>query len=225
MKKVGFIFDMDGTMVDNMMVHHRAWQTKLKEVGLDLSLEEVIARCHGRNDEILERLFGERMTPAERLRISQEKEAGYRLTFREQLRLVNGLPEFLEQAHAAGIPLAIGTAAIIENVDYVLDELQIRHYFTAIVTEGDVTKGKPDPEVFHKAADLLGVPYSDCLVFEDSPTGVRAASNAGMYAVAITTTHQRPDFDGFTNILTFSPDYTRLTLADLMAQLAAKEMV
>ncbi len=78
--------------------------------------------------------------------------------------------------------------------------------------------------MFHKAAKLLGVPYGDCLVFEDSPTGVRAASNAGMYAVAITTTHQRPDFDSFTNVLTFSPDYTMLTLPDLLTQLAAKEM-
>lgn len=212
-------------MVDNMMVHHRAWQTKLKEVGLDLSLDEVIARCHGRNDEILERLFGDRMTPEERLRVSQEKEAGYRQTFREQLRLVDGLPQFLNRAHALRIPMAIGTAAIIENVNYVLDELQIRHFFSAIVTEGDVTKGKPDPEVFYKAADLLGVAASDCLVFEDSPTGVRAASNAGMYAVAITTTHQQPDFANFTNVLTFSPDYTNLAPTDLLAQLTAKEVV
>ena len=209
---------MDGTMVDNMMVHHRAWQTKLKEVGMDLSLEEVIARCHGRNDEILERLFGDRMSPEERLRVSQEKEAQYRQTFREQLRLVDGLPDFLNRAHALKIPMAIGTAALIENVDFVLDTLNIRHFFQAIVSEGDVKKGKPDPEVFHKAADLLALSYENCLVFEDSPTGVRAASNAGMEAVAITTTHSIADFADFTNVLVFAPDYTTLSPSDLVAQ-------
>lgn len=219
-KNVGFIFDMDGTMVDNMMVHHRAWQTKLAELGLDLTLENVIARCHGRNDEILHRLFGDRFTVDERRQISREKEAQYRITFQHELKLIQGLPEFLQAAHDLGIPLAIGTAANIENVDYVLDSLNIRHFFTAVLCESDVTKGKPDPEVFLKAADLIGLPYAQCLVFEDSPTGARAAHNAGMKSVLLTTTHRQAEFDEFDNVLAFAADYASLNPDQLRAQLS-----
>lgn len=209
---------MDGTMVDNMLVHHRAWQAKLAEVGLPLTLAEVVAHCHGRNDEILIRLFDDRLSPDERRQISQEKEAQYRLIFREQLKLIEGLPEFLQAVFDAGIPMGIGTAANIENVDFVLDTLQIRHFFQAIVCEQDVVKGKPDPEVFLKAADLLGVASVDCLVFEDSPTGARAARNADMQAVILTTTHQAAEFSEFTNIIALVSDYTSLSVKSLLAK-------
>jgi len=215
----GIIFDMDGTMVDNMMVHHHAWQAKLAEVGLALTLDEVIAHCHGRNDEILQRLFGERFTSEQRRRISQEKEAQYRLIFRDQLRLIDGLPQFLEAARAAGIPMGIGTAANIENVDFVLDQLGIRPYFSAVLCERDVTRGKPDPEFFHKVADQLGVPYGNCLVFEDSPVGARAARNAGMNALILTTTHREAEFAEFENVLACVPDYTGLDPLELRNRL------
>ncbi len=208
-------------MVDNMMVHHRAWQTKLAELGLELSIDEVIARCHGRNDEILSRLFGNRFDADERRQISQEKEAQYRATFQQQLKLVNGLPEFLQAAYEQQIPMAIGTAANIENVDFVLDSLGIRHYFTVVLCEQDVTKGKPDPEVFLKAAELMNVPAPQCLVFEDSPTGAKAARNAGMKAVILTTTHQPAEFTGFDQIIALSPDYTTLSIERLYAQTIA----
>lgn len=206
---------MDGTMVDNMMAHHRAWQTRLAQAGLDLTLDEVVARCHGRNDEILLRLFGDRFSADERQQISREKEAQYRATFRPQLKLINGLPEFLQAAFDLGIPMGIGTAANIENVDFVLDTLNIRHFFGAILCEQDVVKGKPDPEVFLKAADALGVPRAQCLVFEDSPTGARAARNAGMKAVILTTTHQRAEFAEFETVAAFAADYTSLSVTQL----------
>lgn len=206
---------MDGTMVDNMMVHHLAWQTKLAQVGLDLTLDEVIVNCHGRNDEILTRLFGDRFSADERRQLSQEKEAQYRATFGERLKLVDGLPGFLQTAFDLGIPMGIGTAANIENVDFVLDSLNIRHFFGAILCERDVAKGKPDPEVFLKAADGLGVPAAQCLVFEDSPTGARAARNAGMKAVILTTTHQQPEFAEFENVVAFAVNYTPLHVDEL----------
>jgi beta-phosphoglucomutase-like phosphatase (HAD superfamily) len=104
------IFDMDGTMVDNMMVHHRAWQKKLAELGKEMTLEEVIATCHGKNDEILQRIFGEQYSFEERDKISFEKEAIYREVFLPELRLVDGLAQLLQTAHEAGIPMGIGTA-------------------------------------------------------------------------------------------------------------------
>ena len=206
------IFDMDGTMVDNMMVHHHAWQKKLAELGKVMTLEEVIATCHGKNDEILQRIFGEQYSFEERDKISFEKEAIYREVFLPELRLVDGLAQLLQTAHEAGIPMGIGTAARAENVDFVLDNLNIRHYFKSIVCDRDVTLGKPDPTVFFKVADQLDVPYEQCLVFEDSPTGARTALNAGMKAVIITTTHKAEEFEGFASVLFCLPDYTTLNL-------------
>ena len=211
------IFDMDGTMVDNMMVHHLAWQKKLAELGLNLTLDEVIATCYGKNDEILQRLFGDKYTFEERDRISYEKEAVYREVFKKDLKLIDGLGEMLEKAYQLSIPMGIGTAARPENVDYVLDNLNIRHYFKAIVTSADVDKGKPDPSVFFMVADILKVKYNNCLVFEDSPTGAKTAVNAGMKAIILTTTHKTEEFSEFSSVLKCLPDYTSIDIAEEIA--------
>lgn len=207
-----FIFDMDGTMVDNMMVHHRAWQLKLKELGLDLTLEEVKERCHGKNEEIIERLFPNRFTHKERYQVSFEKEEQYRAVFKDELRLIDGLQAFLDEAKAANIPLGIGSAAPAENVDFVLDNLGIRHYFSSVVHSGLVDKGKPDPEVFEKVAKELGVSLDRSLVFEDSPTGAKTSVNAGCQTIILTTTHDKAEFEAFSNIKLFLNDYQNLTV-------------
>jgi HAD superfamily hydrolase (TIGR01509 family) len=203
----GIIFDMDGTMVDNMMVHHRAWQKKLADLGLDLSIEEIKEKVHGINEEILERLFGDRFTPAERRQISWEKEAAYREIFLPDLQLVPGLADFLEEIHNAQIPMAVGTAAPPENVDFVLDNLQLRHYFKGVFHAKSVTRGKPDPEIFKKAAASMNLPTSDCLIFEDSVTGAETAKRANARSVIVTTTHSMDEFFHFDNIIRFIDDY------------------
>ncbi len=209
---MALIFDMDGTMVDNMMVHHRGWQKTLAEYGLDLTLEEVKATCHGKNVEIIERLFPGQYNLAERERISFEKESGYRAIFLPELNLVDGLSELLETARKAGIPMGIGTAAPKANVDFVLDNLHIRHYFKAVVHADDVDKGKPNPEVFFKVADRMGMPYRECLVFEDSPTGAKTALNAGMKAIVLTTTHAEHEFTGILSVIRCVPDFTGIDI-------------
>lgn len=206
----GIIFDMDGTMVDNMMAHHHAWQRKLASLGLEMSLEEVQEKIHGVNEEILERLFGDRFTPQQRKQIAWEKEAEYRKVFKEQLQLLPGLPEFLDHLHQHGVPMAIGTAAPPENANFVLDELRLRHYFGAVRHSGDVSRGKPDPQVFQLAADGINIPVENCLIFEDSVTGAKAAHNAGSSAVILTTTHEIHEFEGIPNILHFMADFQHL---------------
>jgi len=210
-----YIFDMDGTMVDNMMVHHRAWQRKLAALGLPLTLEEVRLQIHGINEEIIERLFGNRFTPQERSRIAWEKEAEYRSIFLAELSLIEGLSEFLEEASAGGIPMGIGTAAPVENVDFVMDNLRLRPFFQSLVHSGMVTRGKPDPEVFLRVAADLQTDPSRCIVFEDSPTGAEAARRAGMKAVILTTTHHAEEFAGFDHILKTIPDYSGLRVEQL----------
>lgn len=208
----GIIFDMDGTMVNNMMVHHRAWQRTLTELGLPMTIEEIKEKVHGINEEILERLFGERFTLEERRRISRVKEEVYREIFLPELRLVRGLPVFLEHLNIAGIPMAVGTAAPPENVDFVIDNLNLRRYFTGIFDAKSVERGKPDPEVFEKAADSMGLSPADCLIFEDSVTGAETIRRAGAQGVIVTTTHGREEFARFNHIIRFIDDYEGLDL-------------
>jgi len=204
-----FIFDLNGTIINDMPYHTRAWFNLLNsDLGGNFSWEEVKRQMYGKNPEVLVRMFGEgRFTAEEMERISVEKELKYQKEFFPSLALVAGLGNFLEKAHKKGIPMAIGTAAIPINIDFVLDNLNIRHYFKAIVSADDVTFSKPNPETFLKAAQLLGVDPTDCIVFEDVPKGAETAANAGMKAVIITTTHQPGEFEQFGNILRFAPDF------------------
>jgi len=204
-----FIFDLNGTMVNDMPYHTKAWHNLLNdELGGNFTIEEVKPEMYGKNQEVLVRMFGAgRFTADEMDLISIAKERKYQQEFLPHLELVAGLYEFLEQAHQEGIPMAIGTAAIPINIDFVLDNLNIRQYFSAIVSADDVTFSKPNPETFLKAAELLGVPPTDCLVFEDVPKGAETAANAGMRAVIITTTHQAGEFAQMQNIIHFAPDF------------------
>lgn len=211
----GLIFDMDGTMINNMMVHHRAWQQKLKEYGIDWSLEEVMEKVHGVNVELLERLFGDRFTMAERIQISKKKEIAYREIYQPEIKLIDGLLPFLQSAKAVNIPMAIATAAPPENAYFVLENLPISQYFKALFHSDDVTKGKPDPQVFELAADAIGVPLKNCLIFEDSVTGAEAAHRAGCNAIILTTTHKQAEFNRYSHILRFMGDYLDLKISDI----------
>jgi HAD superfamily hydrolase (TIGR01509 family) len=192
----GVIFDQDGTMIDNMMVHHRAWQKKLADIGLDMTLEEVRREIHGINEEILERIFGDRFTQEERKQIAWEKEATYREIFLPELKLIDGLQDLIERLYKDGIPMGIGTAAPPENVDFVMDNLELRKYFKAILHAKDVEKGKPDPEIYLKVAAGLELDPQDCVVVDDTPTGALSADRAGCKVIVITTTHTPDEFDG-----------------------------
>ncbi len=208
----GIIFDMDGTMVDNMMVHHRAWQKKLSDLGLDMDLEEVRQKVHGINVEILEKLFGDRFNLEERRRISREKEIEYQRIFKPDLKLIAGLPAFLQKLKDQNIPLAIGSAAPPENVDFVLDNLNIRSDFKFIMHSEDVTLGKPNPEIYLKLSAKLGLAPEDCVVFEDTPAGAGAAMNAGCPMIIVTTTHEPEEFAKFKGIQKFIGNYEAITI-------------
>jgi beta-phosphoglucomutase family hydrolase len=207
-----FIFDMDGTMIDNMMVHHRAWHKKLNSLGLDMSLEDVMEKVHGVNVEILERLFGDRFTPEERVKISWEKEEAYREIFRPELQLISGLQEFLQELTASELKMAVASAAPPENVDFVMDGLSLRHYFPVILHSESVENGKPHPEIYLKTAARLGVSPTECVVFEDSPVGATAASRAGCSVVVVTTTHEAQEFQQIEGVKGFIKDFSGLSV-------------
>jgi HAD superfamily hydrolase (TIGR01509 family) len=139
--------------------------------------------------------------------LSMGKEKRYQQSYRSHLKLIDGLDEFLKRAYDAKIPMGIGSAAIPFNIDFVLDQLDIRKYFSAIVSADDVVTSKPDPETFLKAARMLNTAPADCLVFEDAPKGVEAARNAGISCVVLTTLHSRSDFPFTDHVVAFIKDY------------------
>lgn len=212
MKYKAFLFDLNGTMIDDMDYHIRAWHRILNELGAGISLERMKEECYGKNQELLERILPGRFTAEEKDRISMEKERQYQREFRPNLRLIHGLDDFLRKSHKEGVKMAIGSAAIQSNIDFVLDGLNIRPFFGAIVSADDVTRSKPDPETYTKCAEGLAVPPEDCLVFEDAPKGVESARKAGMDCVVITTTHSKEEFEGFSNIVAFIDDYNKFEL-------------
>jgi len=203
----GVIFDMDGTIVDNMMIHHRIWQRKLSEMGLDFTLEETMEKAHGVNIEFLRGFFGDRYTKQQLEKYAAEKESEYRATVAASMPLVPGVIDLFNNLNANGVPMAIGSAAPPENVNFVLDTAHLRKYFTSIYHSGNVNKGKPNPEVYQSAARDLGLPVTDCIVIEDSPIGAQTALNAGCPVVVITTTHSAKDFAGMENVVLFIDDF------------------
>ena len=205
-----FLFDLNGTMIDDMDYHVRSWHRILNNLGANLTKEEAKAECYGKNHEVIERVFPGRFSEAEKDKMSIEKEKQYQEEYRPSLALLPGLMEFLIEAKKNNIKMAIGSAAIMLNIDFVLDGLDIRHYFDVIVSADDVSRSKPDPETYLKCASLLGIPAAECLVFEDVPKGVESAYNAGMKAMVLTTMHVQHEFQQFNNVLGFHNDYTQM---------------
>ncbi len=204
------IFDLNGTMINDMEFHMRAWSEILNnDLKAGLSPVQVKSQMYGKNSELLDRVFGKgKFTEEEMEYWSSEKEKRYQKAYLPHLRLIKGLQELLDKAWEKRIPMAIGSAAIPFNIDFVLDNLDIRKYFSVIVSADDVVISKPDPETFLKAAELLDTEPFGCLVFEDAPKGVEAAARAGMKSVVLTTMHSRNDFSFTDNILAFIKDYT-----------------
>jgi beta-phosphoglucomutase family hydrolase len=217
MKPKAFIFDLNGTMIDDMQYHSAAWYSILNDdLNANLTREAVNRQMYGKNEELLDRIFGKgRFTKEQVAEISTKKEQSYQTAFRPYLQLIAGLPALLEKAKKYEILMAIGSAAIPFNIDFVLDNLQIRHYFQAIVSADDVTVSKPDPETFVKAARILGVSPETCIVFEDAPKGVEAAQRAGMSSIVLTTMHEKEEFQRYPNVLRYIADYTDPSLDEL----------
>jgi len=201
-----FLFDLNGTMIDDMHYHVKAWHRIFNKLGASISMEEMKGHSYGKNPEVIERVMPGRFTAEEKKVMSIEKEKQYQEEFRPHLALIKGLDTFLQKTSAAGIKMAIGSAAITMNIDFVLDGLNIRHYFDAIVSADDVIKSKPDPETYLKCAAQLNVAPEECLVFEDVPKGTESAMRAGMDCVVITTMHEEDEFDP-ANVLWVIKDY------------------
>jgi beta-phosphoglucomutase family hydrolase len=184
------ILDMDGVIIDSNPLHREAWRVYNRRFGLETT-EEMFSRMYGkRNDEIIRDFYGRGLPEKEVENRGAEKEHLYRelMAGRIEEFLVPGLREFLSR-HAEA-PLGVGTNAEPANVDFVLDSAGIRRYFRVVVDGHQVTHPKPHPEVYLTVAALLERQPADCIVFEDSHSGVQAALAAGMRVVGVKTTNR-----------------------------------
>ncbi|HBZ06487.1 MAG TPA: beta-phosphoglucomutase [Massilia sp.] len=218
MAKQSFVFDMDGTIVDNMAFHTDSWIAFFARRGRAIDADEFFRATAGRQGgEIIRSYLGEHLTDEEVAALNHEKESVYRELYAPHLKPVAGFEALLDQAQRHGVKLAVGTAAPPANVAFTLDGLDLRRHFDAIVGATDVARGKPHPDVFLKAAELCGVAPEHCIVFEDAPLGVEAARRAGMRCVVLTTTLPASSFAGYDNVIAIVRDFTELKAELLFA--------
>jgi HAD superfamily hydrolase (TIGR01509 family) len=191
------IFDMDGTIVDNMHFHNKAWVEFIRRRKIEVREEEFMEQATGRsNTAILEILFGRKIGKEEHHAFQEEKEAIYREIYKPEFKEVRGFKTFLKKLDGLGIKTGIATNAHLENRIFTLELLGLEDFFTVVIGSEDVEKGKPHPAVYLLAAEKLGVEPQKCLAFEDTALGIKSAKDAGLTVVGVMTSHTEEELNG-----------------------------
>ena len=215
-EKRAFIFDMDGTLVDNMRFHTEAWGKMLAENGVEMNAHDFLVKTAGKtNREILPTVFGD-ISDEKITELGNRKETLYQELFLPERKAVAGVIEFLEAAQKLGVKMAVATAAPVMNVEFILDGLALRRFFDAITTAADVSEGKPNPEIFLKSAEKLGVAAQNCLVFEDAIGGFEAAHRARMKSIGIATVNSFEDILECASVVEAHADFLGLSPQNLI---------
>lgn len=179
------LWDMDGTLIDSEQYHWISWRDALRAEGITITHDQFLSTFGQRNDSIITQWLGAPSPPLIE-KIGVAKEEIYRKLVREGgIEPLPGVAKWVRQLHEEGWLQAIATAAPHKNVEVVLDALSATHRFQAIVSAEDVQRGKPDPEVYLKAAARVGVPPARCIVVEDAVAGVQGALSAGMHSIGV----------------------------------------
>jgi HAD superfamily hydrolase (TIGR01509 family) len=204
------IFDLDGTMLDNNPYHLKSWKQYLSNLGREITDDEYKANINGRtNRDAVEYIYGRKMDEDEAMKYTLEKEEIYRELYNKDIKPVEGLIDVLKSIDLLNLPMAIATSGIPVNIEFMFDNIPIRKYFKTIVNSTHITKGKPDPEIYLRTAELLSVDPLDCLVFEDSLVGIRSAKLARMKVIAVATTHSANELSEGDYVI---KDFTELAL-------------
>jgi HAD superfamily hydrolase (TIGR01509 family) len=181
------LWDMDGVLADTSQLHFEAWGWVFLEHGIPFDRQKFHMIYGMKNHDFLPLLAGRPLEPSWMDWISDKKELAYRQSMSGLVPLP-GVQDWLCRFKSWGWKQAVASSAPLENIEALVDVLNIRDYFDALVTPGDLP-GKPDPAVFLKASRKLDIPASYCIVIEDSLPGIEAARKAGMRIIAVTTTN------------------------------------
>ncbi len=215
------IFDMDGTMIDSMPWHAKAWGEYARRRNMTIDVPDLMRRTTGRTAiECARELMQREVTHAETAEITHEKELIYRELFAAEFREVAGFGAFAKAAVARGLKIAVGTAGDKHNIEFAMSRLRMDPMPLAIVGGDEGFAGKPTPEIFLEAARRIGVAPARCIVFEDAPFGIEAARRGGMRAVAICSTHTPAQLAG-PHVIAAVHDYDELAHSNFLETLDA----
>lgn len=211
----GLIFDMDGTLIQNMPYHMKAFSTLAERLGYQM-LQPVTNKFYGRhNDEIFLAIAPQWVIDKYGLQyLSDEKEAIYRELYAGKVCLTDGLAELLAEAKAKGVKCYVGSAAPRLNIELIWNGAQLDDKIDGCICGDDVVNFKPHPEIFLKCCEGMGLAPEDCVVFEDAISGIKAGWAAGCKVVALssTATPEALAADGVEHIIT---DFKGMTLESL----------
>jgi len=183
------IFDVDGTLVDSLPYHHESWRIFFKNNNLEENdFTEILKEYKGGGTlELMTSVFGDMYTKDELKTMTDDKEIIFRDIYKSKIYPIEGLKKFLDNLKENNILLSIGSNAIRKNVLMTIEELSITNYFSYIICGDEVSKGKPDPEMYIKTLSNLNIRKDECVIFEDSIEGVTAAKNADIKVIGVTS--------------------------------------
>lgn len=213
MEYKGLLFDLDGVLADTAKYHFLAWREIAGELGIEFTVkdnERLKGVSRERSFEIVLEVGNKTMAKEEQKKYCERKNERY-LSYIQKMEadeILPGVREFLEDARKKGYLISLGSAS--KNSALILDRLNITHYFDAVIDGTKVTKAKPDPEVFVKGAEALGLPCNSCIVFEDAEAGIEAAHRGGMKAIGVGTKENLPEAD------IVIPGFLGLTVDDIL---------
>jgi beta-phosphoglucomutase len=197
MSPVAFIFDMDGVIIHSNPAHKIALHQFCEKYGYHLTEEQLRNKIYGRtNKQWITNLFERDIPPAEMHQLAEEKEGIFRELYKNDIKALDGLESFLKLMDEQKIARAIGTSAPRSNVDFVMSKTNLQNFFPTILDDTFVVNGKPNPEIYIKCAAALGYAPSQCIVFEDSLSGVEAGKASGAKVVGVATTHTHDELAG-----------------------------
>jgi beta-phosphoglucomutase len=193
-KELAVIFDMDGVICHTNPYHSLAFREFFSKRDLAPSDEEFAEHMFGKsNSYILSHFLNRTIEGKEFLQLEDEKEGLFRKIYEPHISPISGLVEFIANLQANGAKLGVATSAPFANLDLILSKVDIRRHFSSMMASEDVKKHKPDPEVYLTTAQNLGVTPSQCVVFEDSFSGISAALNADMKVVGVLSSHTKDE--------------------------------
>jgi beta-phosphoglucomutase len=196
MSQFAIIFDFNGVIIKDERLHQESWRYICQKYRFTLSEEEFIHKVFGRTEaETFEFLFKKPLSLEALEKLSAER-VQYVKSLIKNIGLTQGFKSFLEQLKSYNIPIGIATSSRRPYLNYVLTVYHLSYLFDVIVSAEDIQKGKPDPEIYIKTAQLLHVKPEKCIVFEDSLSGISSAKSAGMHVIAISTTHNANELRG-----------------------------
>jgi HAD superfamily hydrolase (TIGR01509 family) len=210
------IFDMDGVLIDSNPFHVRKWETLLTEHGIPFDRASLPKQVLGpRNGPSLRHFFGAGLTAELQRRLSEELEVRFRRDFGPHAKPFPGVRRLIAECQAKGTPMALASSAMSKNVNFIVDALNLRASFQVILSGDEVTRAKPYPEIYVKAAAKLGLQPPDCVAIEDSFVGIEAAKSAGMKCVGVASTFPARDLQAETRADLVIPTLEALDLQAL----------